>query len=267
MTSPATSVASPAEFAIEARGIEKSFGAVRVLAGIDFLARPGERVVLCGPSGSGKSTLLRCLNGLVEIDRGDVRIAGLAAPPRVRWRSHDLGIGMIFQSFNLFSHLTVLQNLTLAPRKVAGLGRAQSRLRALETLDMIGLADKAEAFPEMLSGGQQQRVAIARALCMRPKVLLFDEPTSSLDPEMVHEVMDVMKGLAATGMTMVIVTHEMGFAREVADRIVFIDRGSIVEEAPPGQFFSAPREARTRAFLETILSRAAPPGRTADEIH
>jgi glutamine transport system ATP-binding protein len=234
--------------------IRKTFGSLTVLKGIGLRVQAGEVVVLCGPSGSGKSTLLRCLNGLERVDTGDVWVAGksLSAIGR-RFGALDTSVGMVFQSFNLFPHMTILQNIIMAPIKVHKLARDEVEQRARKLLARVGLEDKANAYPDMLSGGQQQRVAIARALCMEPKVMLFDEPTSALDPEMIHEVLDVIRDLANEGMTMVIVTHEMGFAREVANRIVFMDDGRIVEEGSPERFFTCPTEQRTRDFIAKIL--------------
>ena len=236
------------------RDVHKWFGGLHVLKGIDFSVQPGEVVVFIGPSGSGKSTLLRCINRLEPIQRGQVVVDGFdvndPATPLIRLRSE---VGMVFQQFNLYPHMTVLDNITLAPIKVRGIPPEQARRAALELLAKVGIPDKAQAYPSQLSGGQQQRVAIARALAMRPKIMLFDEPTSALDPEMIQEVLDVMVELAREGMTMVVVTHEMGFAREVAHRVIFMDDGRIVEQGPPEQLFSRPVEARTRAFLDRIL--------------
>jgi len=240
---------------IEIRNISKSFGPLRVLNRVDLAITSGEVVVICGPSGSGKSTLLRCINGLEHIDEGQIAIEGEVVdrtPSKVRRLSPK--VGMVFQSFNLFPHLTILQNLLLAPTRVSKVARNEAVTRAQRLLKLVGISEKADAYPDMLSGGQQQRVAIARALCMEPQVMLFDEPTSALDPEMINEVLDVMKDLARGGMTMVVVTHEMGFAREVADRIVFMDDGQIVETGAPEEFFTSPREERTRRFISKILS-------------
>ncbi|KZD09754.1 hypothetical protein AUP43_06705 [Oceanibaculum pacificum] len=238
------------------RGVVKRFGALEVLRGIDLTIERGEVVVLCGPSGSGKSTLLRCINGLEAIALGEVIVEG----EHVRSKGSKLDtlnprIGMVFQAFNLFPHLTILQNLILAPTMVLKVPRAEAIERARALLARVGIEQKADAFPDMLSGGQQQRAAIARALAMNPELMLFDEPTSALDPEMIHEVLDVMRDLAHEGMTMVIVTHEMGFAREVASRVVFMDEGLIVEQAKPDAFFSKPREERTKQFIGKILAR------------
>ncbi|HEY8426559.1 MAG TPA: amino acid ABC transporter ATP-binding protein [Limnochordales bacterium] len=236
------------------RDVHKWFGGLHVLKGVDFSVQPGEVVVFIGPSGSGKSTLLRCINRLEPIQRGQIVVDGFdvndPATPLIRLRSE---VGMVFQQFNLYPHMTVLDNITLAPVKVRGIPPEQARQAALELLAKVGIPDKAHAYPSQLSGGQQQRVAIARALAMRPKIMLFDEPTSALDPEMIQEVLDVMVELAREGMTMVVVTHEMGFAREVAHRVIFMDDGRIVEQGPPEQLFSRPVEARTRAFLDRIL--------------
>ena len=234
------------------RDIWKSYGNNAVLKGIDFSVKRGEVVALCGPSGSGKSTLLRCVNGLELVDRGDIIVNGVRRH-YTRFGTLDPKIGMVFQSFNLFPHLDILQNLLIGPRLVIKTPTREAKERAMALLERVGIADKAHAYPETLSGGQQQRVAIARALCMEPDVMLFDEPTSALDPEMINEVLDVMRSLARDGMTMIAVTHEMGFAREVADRVIFMDDGQIVESAPPDAFFTSPREERTRAFIGKIL--------------
>lgn len=232
----------------------KSFGDLRVLDGVSLDLERGEAVVLIGPSGSGKSTLCRCINGLEVLDGGHVEIAGALLPDGgtalAETRSR---VGFIFQQFNLFPHLSVLDNITLAPVRVGRLARAAATGRAYELLDRVGLADKADARPATLSGGQQQRIAIARALAMEPDVLLFDEPTSALDPETTHEVTEVMEQLAAAGTTMLVVTHEMGFARRAADRVAFMDAGRIVEIAPPAEFFSQPRSERARLFLSHVL--------------
>ncbi len=240
---------------IELKSVEKRFGPLKVLNGVTLAIAAGEVVVICGPSGSGKSTLLRCINGLEHIDGGEIRIDGKSVdrtPSRTRRLSPK--VGMVFQSFNLFPHLTILQNIILAPGLVRKIPRDEAVARARRLLERVGIAEKIDSYPDTLSGGQQQRVAIARALCMEPEVMLFDEPTSALDPEMINEVLDVMRGLATDGMTMIVVTHEMGFAREVADRIAFMDAGQIVEAADPAGFFSNPREERTRRFISKILS-------------
>jgi general L-amino acid transport system ATP-binding protein len=234
--------------------VHKWFGRLHVLRGIDLEVWPGEVVVICGPSGSGKSTLIRCINRLERHDRGRIVVDGIELTDDLRHvDAVRREVGMVFQQFNLFPHLTVLQNITLAPVLVRKWPREQAERVARELLERVGIPEKADSYPSQLSGGQQQRVAIARALAMQPKIMLFDEPTSALDPEMIQEVLDVMRDLARRGMTMVVVTHEMGFAREVADRIVFLDEGTVVEVAPPETFFSSPRHDRTRAFLSKIL--------------
>ncbi len=239
---------------IQLTDVHKWFGRLHVLRGIDLEVWPGEVVVVCGPSGSGKSTLIRCINRLERHDRGRIVVDGIELTDDLRHvDAVRREVGMVFQQFNLFPHLTVLQNITLAPTLVRKWPRQQAERVARELLERVGIPEKAESYPSQLSGGQQQRVAIARALAMQPKIMLFDEPTSALDPEMIQEVLDVMRDLARRGMTMVVVTHEMGFAREVADRIVFMDEGTVVEAAPPHAFFSNPRHERTRAFLSKIL--------------
>jgi glutamate transport system ATP-binding protein len=240
---------------VRIRGLQKSFGDHLVLDGIDLDVDAGEVVVVAGPSGSGKSTLCRCINRLEVADAGEISVAGRPVPSEGRALARlRAEVGMVFQQFNLFAHKTVLDNVTLGPIKILGRDAVQARKRALELLDRVGVGVQAAKYPAQLSGGQQQRVAIARSLAMDPKVMLFDEPTSALDPEMINEVLDVMKGLAADGMTMVVVTHEMGFARSAADRVVFMDDGRIVEQAPPAQFFASPRSERARDFLSKILS-------------
>jgi len=240
--------------AIEMRQVGKRFGAFQALANVDLSVGRGERVIVCGPSGSGKSTLIRCIVGLEQHEHGSILFEGTPIDHRSRTSPVRSGqIGMVFQQFNLFPHLTVLENCTIAPIKVRGSSKAEAEARARELLARVGIGDQAGKYPGQLSGGQQQRVAIARALCMQPRALLFDEPTSALDPEMVQEVLNVMVSLAREGMTMICVTHEMGFAREVADRIVFKDRGEIVEIGTPSEFFAAPKNERTRAFLSRIL--------------
>jgi glutamate transport system ATP-binding protein len=240
---------------IKVSGVNKHFGDLHVLRDIDLQVATSEVVVVVGPSGSGKSTLCRCLNRLETFDSGRIEIDGQQLPEEgrelARLRSE---VGMVFQSFNLFGHRTVLENLTLAPVAVRKLPRQAARDRAMELLDRVGLAGKADALPAQLSGGQQQRAAIARALAMEPKVMLFDEPTSALDPELVSGVLDVMAGLADDGMTMVVVTHEMGFARRVADRVVFMDAGEIVEQSTPAEFFAGARTERARSFLSKVLA-------------
>ena len=236
-------------------GVNKHFGALHVLRDIDLSVQRGEVVVVIGPSGSGKSTLCRTINRLETIDSGRILLDGRPLPQEGRELARlRADVGMVFQSFNLFAHKTVLENVTLGPIKVRGLSRAQAEQRARELLDRVGVGNQAEKYPAQLSGGQQQRVAIARALAMDPKVMLFDEPTSALDPEMINEVLDVMTALAQSGMTMIVVTHEMGFARRAAEVVVFMSDGSIVEAAPPEQFFTAPRSDRARDFLSKILT-------------
>jgi glutamine transport system ATP-binding protein len=239
---------------IKVDDLHKSFGDLEVLKGIEAEVDEREVVCLIGASGSGKSTLLRCLNRLETFDRGHVTICGHdLTGSKTSLHAVRRDVGMVFQSFNVFPHMKVLDNLTLAPMKVLKIGKAEARQRAMALLEKVGVADKANVYPTKLSGGQQQRVAIARALAMQPKVMLFDEPTSALDPETVGEVLGVMKNLAEEGMTMMVVTHEMGFAREVADRVVFMDNGVVVEQGPPKQIFDAPQHERTRAFLSKIL--------------
>jgi ABC-type polar amino acid transport system ATPase subunit len=237
------------------RGVNKWFGKLHVLRDIDLHVQAGEVVVVCGPSGSGKSTLIRCINRLEEIQQGELVVDHMKVhEKRTSMTRLRAEIGFVFQQFNLYPHMTALENLTIAPIKVRGMAKAEARQLAGEILHRVGLADKADAYPAQLSGGQQQRVAIARGLCMRPKIMLFDEPTSALDPEMINEVLDVMRDLARGGMTMVVVTHEMGFAREVAHRVVFMDEGQIIEVAPPEAFFSHSKTERASAFLSKILS-------------
>ncbi|WP_144959083.1 amino acid ABC transporter ATP-binding protein [Pseudomonas oryzihabitans] len=250
-----TSASSNLNAAVSVRDLQKWYGDFQVLKGIDLHVGSGEIVVICGPSGSGKSTLIRCLNLLEDFQRGEIRIAGqvltreAASVANIRRQ-----VGMVFQQFNLFPHLTVLENLMLGPRLVGRLDQTEARKLALQYLARVRIANQADKYPGQLSGGQQQRVAIARALCMKPRIMLFDEPTSALDPEMVKEVLDVMGELAQDGITMLCVTHEMGFARKVADRIIFMDQGQIIEEALPDEFFDNPREPRAREFLSQILS-------------
>ena len=239
---------------IEVKGLQKSFGENHVLKGIDIEIDKGEVIVVIGASGSGKSTFLRCLNCLEDPTGGNIFFDGVdIADVSVDINIHRQKMGMVFQQFNLFPHMTILRNMTIAPMKLKKMSKADAEQKALDLLDRVGLKDRANDYPSQLSGGQKQRVAIVRALCMDPEVMLFDEPTSALDPEMVGEVLDVMKKLAATGMTMVIVTHEMGFAREVADRVIFIDNGVIAEQAPPAEFFANPKHPRTRDFLSKVL--------------
>ena len=238
---------------IEIKGLRKAFGADEVLKGIDLSIAEKEVVVIIGPSGSGKSTLLRCMNHLEEPTAGEVVVDGITLSSEANINKVREEVGMVFQRFNLFPHMTVLENIMLAPMKVKHVEKGEAEKTARELLARVGLAEKADAYPDNLSGGQQQRVAIARALAMRPKVMLFDEPTSALDPEMVGEVLDVMRALANEGMTMVIVTHEMGFAREVGDRLLFVDEGRIIESGAPREVFENPQEERTRSFLSKVL--------------
>ena len=241
---------------ISVKGLEKHFdeGKLKALRGVDADIKRGEVVVVIGPSGSGKSTFLRCLNLLETPTAGTVTVEGTdITNPKVNINKHREKMGMVFQHFNLFPHMTILRNMTLAPMKILKKSKADAEAKAMELLKRVGLADRANAYPSQLSGGQKQRIAIVRALCMEPQVMLFDEPTSALDPEMVGEVLDVMKQLANEGMTMVVVTHEMGFAREVADRVLFMDEGVIVEEGTPDQIFSNPQNARTKDFLNKVL--------------
>jgi len=240
---------------VSLRGVDKHFGPLHVLQNIDLTVTRGEVVVIIGPSGSGKSTLCRTINRLETIDSGVIEVDGKPLPEEGRELARlRADVGMVFQSFNLFAHKTVLQNVVLGQVKAKGIKPAQARTTAMELLERVGVADQADKLPAQLSGGQQQRVAIARALAMQPKVMLFDEPTSALDPEMINEVLDVMVGLARDGMTMIVVTHEMGFARRAAHRVVFMDAGQIVEEADPETFFTAPTSARARDFLSKILT-------------
>lgn len=238
---------------IDIKNLHKSFGDHEVLKGIDLHINPQEVVVIIGPSGSGKSTLLRCMNLLEVPTSGSVVVDGMDLTGDADINKAREEIGMVFQRFNLFPHMTVLKNITLAPMKVRNISRDEAEKTAQELLERVGLGDKADAYPPQLSGGQQQRVAIARALAMKPKVMLFDEPTSALDPEMVNEVLDVMKSLANDGMTMAVVTHEMGFAREVGDRLLFVDGGTIIEQGDPREVFENPKEERTKLFLSKVL--------------
>jgi polar amino acid transport system ATP-binding protein len=240
--------------AVELHAVRKSFGRVEVLHGVDLTVDEHQVVCLIGASGSGKSTLLRCVNLLEPIDEGRIVIEGEEVTVHgVDANRVRRGIGIVFQAFNLFPHMTVLRNVTLAPREVLGLSRAEAEARAVELLARFGLADKRDDYPDRLSGGQQQRVAIVRALAMRPQLMLLDEVTSALDPELVGEVLNVIRELAAGGMTMLIATHEMSFAREIADRVCFLDDGVILEQGPPEQIFSAPKEPRTQQFLQRIV--------------
>ena len=253
---------------VDARDVRKRYGSLEVLTGVSLTVAPRETVCIIGPSGSGKTTLLRCLNRLETIDGGTIHIAGeqlttgktgglLHRRGRIHLAEQRSQIGFVFQRFNLWPNRTVLDNVTYGPRRVRGASREEAERLAHELLDRVGLADKASSYPMQLSGGQQQRVAIARALAMRPRLMLFDEPTSALDPETVGEVLDVMRGLAADGMTMVVVTHEMGFARQVADRVIVMDAGMIVEEGPPEQVFTEPRSDRAKEFLARVLAYGA----------
>jgi ABC-type polar amino acid transport system ATPase subunit len=252
--SAAAATAVTATPAIEILHLSKWFGNFQVLKDVNLTVQDGERIVICGPSGSGKSTLIRCINQLETHRDGQVIVNGKEMKQGMKDLVHlRRDVGMVFQQFNLFPHLTVLQNCTLALTRAKKLTKAEAREVAIRNLERVRIPEQAGKYPAQLSGGQQQRVAIARALCMAPKVMLFDEPTSALDPEMVNEVLDAMTALARDGMTMVCVTHEMGFARKVADRIVFMDEGEIVEQAPPQAFFSAPETPRARRFLEQIL--------------
>jgi polar amino acid transport system ATP-binding protein len=241
--------------AVRMEGVDKWYSAFHALKNIDLEVARGEKIVVCGPSGSGKSTLIRCVNQLEAVEKGRIFVDGIeltAGPKNVEQVRRD--VGMVFQQFNLFPHMTVLENCTLAPMKVRGVSKAEAVETARKFLARVRIPEQAEKYPAQLSGGQQQRVAIARALCMNPKIMLFDEPTSALDPEMVKEVLDTMIDLATEGMTMMVVTHEMGFARKVADRVIFMDQGEIVEVAGPEEFFSNPKHERTRTFLGQISS-------------
>ena len=239
---------------IEFRGVHKRFGHLHVLRGVDETIREGEKIAILGPSGCGKSTMLRCINHLEAIDEGALVVDGTdLGDPRANVDKIRTETGMVFQQFNLFPHLSVLENVMLAPRKVRRTPRAEARAQGMKLLERVGIGAKADAYPSQLSGGQQQRVAIARALAMNPKIMLFDEPTSALDPEMIREVLDVMRELAHSGMTMVIVTHEMAFAKEVADRVLFIDAGRVCESNTPHEFFDHPRQERAKDFLSKIL--------------
>lgn len=238
---------------ISIKNLHKAFGKIEVLKGINVEIEEKEVVVIIGPSGSGKSTLLRCINYLEQPTDGEIIVDGIPLSNESNINKVRTEVGMVFQRFNLFGHMTVMENITLAPMKVRMISKEEAKETALCLLRKVGLEDKANAYPSQLSGGQQQRVAIARALAMKPKIMLFDEPTSALDPEMVNEVLDVMKSLAKEGMTMVVVTHEMGFAREVGDRVLFVDEGKIVEEGYPKAIFESPQEERTKTFLSKIL--------------
>ena len=253
MNSP--SPASTAETMITMSHVEKWYGAFQALYDINLSVRKGERIVLCGPSGSGKSTLIRCINHLEGFSqKSRIEVDGIKVEKGRNLARVRAEVGMVFQSFNLFPHLTVLRNIMIAPMRVRGTPADEAARKARELLARVGITEQADKYPEQLSGGQQQRVAIARALAMEPRVLLFDEPTSALDPEMVGEVLDVMRKLAGTGVTMIVVTHEMGFARQVADRVIFMDSGRIVEAGTPAEIFDNPREERTRSFLRAVLN-------------
>ena len=238
---------------IQIEGVSKSFGRVRALTDVSLTVKRAEVVVIIGPSGSGKSTLLRCINHLEAVDKGRIIVDGIPLTDAENINRVRTEVGMVFQLFNLFPHLTALENITLAQRIIRKRGREEAEQKAHELLERVGIPEKADVYPVQLSGGQQQRVAIARAMAMDPKIMLFDEPTSALDPEMIKEVLDVMLDLASEGMTMVVVSHEMGFVRAAADRIFFMDEGSIVEETTPEGLFTAPKEDRTRLFLSKIL--------------
>jgi polar amino acid transport system ATP-binding protein len=240
---------------IEFRQVNKWFGKLHVLRNVTLQVQSGEVVVVCGPSGSGKSTLIRCVNRLETIQSGEIVVLGQPLNrPNVSLTKLRTEVGMVFQSFNLYPHMTALENVVLAPVKVKGLRRAEAGKVAMKLLERVGIPEKANAYPAHLSGGQQQRVAIARALAMQPKIMLFDEPTSALDPEMINEVLEAMTDLAREGMTMVVVTHEMGFAKRVSHRIIFMDEGQVIEEGPPDRFFANPQNERTRTFLSKILT-------------
>ena len=240
--------AAHSRLVINMQGVDKVFGKFKALDGVSLQVHEGEKMVICGPSGSGKSTLIRCINGLEDIHSGNVSIATMDSDG-----GREARIGMVFQQFNLFPHLTVMQNLTLGPMRVSKLSRTEAETRARICLERVQIPEQADKLPRQLSGGQQQRVAIARSLCMEPDIILFDEPTSALDPEMINEVLEVMVGLADSGITMICVTHEMGFAKRVADTMVFMDEGKIVEQSPPEKFFSAPDSLRCQQFLAKIL--------------
>jgi len=252
---PVPHVLDPSQTVITLKGVNKWYGDFHVLKDIDLTVAKGERIVICGPSGSGKSTLIRCINRLEEHQAGQIVVDGIELTNNVKnIEAVRRDVGMVFQQFNLFPHLTVLENCTLAPIWVKKTPKAEAESQALTYLERVRIPEQAHKYPGQLSGGQQQRVAIARALCMNPNILLFDEPTSALDPEMVKEVLDVMTDLADAGITMLCVTHEMGFARRVADRVIFMDRGEIVEQGPPEEFFANPKNDRTKLFLSQVLS-------------
>ena len=253
MPPPESNFANRALPMIKFSELNKWFGSNHVLQNITLEVSKGEVVVVCGPSGSGKSTLIRCVNGLEKFQSGGLVVDGVSVTEAAGLRQLRMELGFVFQQFNLYPHMTALENVTLAPIHVRKLGKKEAISRGRQQLERVGLADKIDAYPHQLSGGQQQRVAIARSLCMQPKIMLFDEPTSALDPEMINEVLDVMVALAKDGMTMIVVTHEMGFARKVAGRVVFMDKGAILEVAEPEVFFSKPKNERTREFLGKIL--------------
>ncbi len=246
--------AASTEVIIQLDKVNKWFGAFHVLKDIDLVVHKGERIVVCGPSGSGKSTLIRCINRLEEHQEGDIIVDGITLDKNLKHIDHiRREVGMVFQSFNLFPHLTVIENLTLGPIWTRKMPKVDAQEAAMKYLTRVKIPEQANKYPGQLSGGQQQRVAIARSLCMNPKIMLFDEPTSALDPEMIKEVLDVMVGLAETGMTMIVVTHEMGFAKTIADRVIFMDEGDIVEQNEPFEFFNNPQHPRTQKFLSQIL--------------
>jgi len=258
MTTPSSESSGPDAAVVRMEGINKWYGAFHALRDLDLQVASGERIVICGPSGSGKSTLVRTVNLLEPFQQGRLRVCGVEVGADEITRAARLAVnrrvGMVFQQFNLFPHMTVLQNLTVGPVWGNGVSRREAHERAIHYLERVGLMDQAQKHPAQLSGGQQQRVAIARTLCTRPQVVLFDEPTASLDPEMVNEVLQTMESLAGEGMTMMIVTHEMGFARRVADRVIFMDQGQIIETAPPGDFFVNPQSPRLQSFLGQVLT-------------
>lgn len=251
---PAHTVLPDAPTIIQARDVHKHYGSYHALRGVNIEVKAGEVVVIIGPSGSGKSTFIRTINRLEPHDKGDIIVDGITLKDGQNLDAIRREVGMVFQSFNLFPHLTVLENITLAPTRVRKTSKAEAEKRGMELLKRVGIAEQADKYPAQLSGGQQQRVAIARALAMEPKIMLFDEPTSALDPEMIKEVLDVMRELAQSGMTMLVVTHEMGFAREVANRLVFFDQGNIVEDTTPEAFYNNPQHERAKAFLSKILA-------------
>ena len=246
--------AASSEVIIEINKMNKWYGSFHVLKDIDLTVHQGERIVVCGPSGSGKSTLIRCVNALEEHQEGDIIVDGIVLGKNLKNLDHiRTEVGMVFQNFNLFPHMTILENLTLGPIWVRKMNKADAIETAMKYLERVKIPEQADKYPGQLSGGQQQRVAIARSLCMNPKIMLFDEPTSALDPEMIKEVLDVMVELAETGMTMIVVTHEMGFAKTIADRVIFMDEGDIVEQNRPNEFFENPQHERTKLFLSQIL--------------